>query len=81
MSHGRKEWYSIRGISKVVHGECKIDGIDLGQSENFEIDACSSVMNRVIFSSFSDRNFSDYFYDRFIRLQGRRARDGALSFC
>jgi len=38
-------------------------------------------MNRVIFSSFSDRNFSDYFYDRFTRLQGRRARDGALSFC
>tara|TARA_B100000003_G_scaffold156386_1_gene141790 strand:- start:6003 stop:6566 length:564 start_codon:yes stop_codon:yes gene_type:complete len=37
---GRKEWYSIRGISKVVHGECKIDGIDLGQSVNFEIDAC-----------------------------------------
>ena len=48
---------------------------------NFEIDACSSVMNRVTFFEFFRSYFSDYFYDRFIRLQGRRARDGALSFC
>ena len=38
--NGRREWYSIRGISKVIHGECIIDGVNIGQSKNFEIDAC-----------------------------------------
>ena len=38
--NGRREWYSIRRLSKVIHGECIIDGVNIGQSENFEIDAC-----------------------------------------
>lgn len=37
---GRKEWYSIRGISKVIDAEAKIDGISLGGSVNFEMNAC-----------------------------------------
>ena len=37
---GRREWYSIRSISRVSSTDAVIDGKNLGDSEEFEINAC-----------------------------------------
>jgi len=38
--NNRREWYSIRSISRVLRAEASFDGNELGGSENFAINAC-----------------------------------------
>jgi len=38
--NGRREWYSVRSISRILRAEASIDGNDLGNKRSFEVDAC-----------------------------------------
>lgn len=38
--NGRKEWYSVRSLSRVLKVEASFDGNDLGKKSDFKIDAC-----------------------------------------
>ena len=38
--NGRREWYSVRSLSRILKAEASFEGNDLGESKEFEIDAC-----------------------------------------
>jgi len=38
--NGRREWYSVRSLSRIVKAEASFEGEDLGGKKDFEIDAC-----------------------------------------
>ena len=38
--NNRREWYSIRSISRVLNAEARFDGHELGGSESFTTNAC-----------------------------------------
>ena len=38
--NGRREWYSVRSLSRILKAEASFEGNDLGDSKEFEIDAC-----------------------------------------
>ena len=38
--NNRREWYSIRSISRVLCREASFDGYELGESESFATNAC-----------------------------------------
>ena len=38
--NGRREWYSVRSLSRILKAEASFEGVDLGERKEFEIDAC-----------------------------------------
>ena len=38
--NGRREWYSVRSLSRILKAEASFEGVDLGERKGFEIDAC-----------------------------------------
>ncbi|RJU87869.1 MAG: hypothetical protein DWB89_00790 [Candidatus Poseidoniales archaeon] len=38
--NGRREWYSVRSLSRILKAEASFEGEDLGMKRDFEIDAC-----------------------------------------
>ena len=38
--NGRREWYSVRSLSRILNAEASFEGVDLGERKEFEIDAC-----------------------------------------
>ena len=38
--NGRREWYSVRSLSRILKAEASFEGRDLGEKKEFEIDAC-----------------------------------------
>ena len=38
--NGRREWYSVRSLSRILEAEASVEGDDLGGKSEFEIDAC-----------------------------------------
>ncbi len=38
--NGRREWYSVRSLSRVLKAEASFEGVDLGERREFGIDAC-----------------------------------------
>ncbi len=38
--NGRREWYSVRSLSRILKAEASFKGEDLGGKREFEIDAC-----------------------------------------
>jgi len=38
--NGRRAWYSVRSLSRILKAEARFEGSDLGEKREFEIDAC-----------------------------------------
>jgi len=38
--NGRREWYSVRSLSRILKAEASFEGVDLGERKEFETDAC-----------------------------------------
>ena len=38
--NGRREWYSVRSLSRILKAEASFEGRGLGEKREFEIDAC-----------------------------------------
>lgn len=38
--NGRREWYSVRSLSRILKAEANFEGRALGEKKEFEIDAC-----------------------------------------